>query len=923
MNKILLAILCLGFGLSHAQKISIAGKVNDPTSSPLPSATVMLLTRSDSTLINFTVTDREGGFRLKNISKGAYLVQITYVGFQTIKKEIDANDTDVELGVVSMSTYTKQLDELIIEGEKAPVTVKRDTIEFNAGSFKTKANANVEDLLKKLPGVEVDNDGGIKAQGEDVQRVTVDGREFFGRDPKLATRNLPADAVDKVQVFDKKSDQAVFTGIDDGQREKTINLELKEEKRNGAFGSLMAGAGTTDRFESKASVNRFTKTKQLSFLGMGNNINEQGFSMDDYMNFSGASQQMMGRGGAMRIEINENNPNGVPLNMGGSQNGITTNYAGGVNFNKDFNPKLQAGGSYFFNNMDQDVTSTLNRINYLPSGNYTFDQTSRQRNVSNNHRVNFMLDQKIDSANSVKFNTNAAISDTRLNVFSQSETLDASGVKQNESSRTTTSNVNGVNFNSSLLYRHKFKRKGRSISANLSIGASDYENKGEIGSLNQFYTGTSETQNIAQSNTQSNNALSYGITTSYTEPLGGRKYLEVNYSYAVNKNNVDRGVWDVSGSQLTFDSLLSNKYNSEYVYNRPGLNLRLIRQKINFLIGASWQSTNLSGDLIYQDVAIDKSFENILPVMRFNYDFTNFKRLGLDFETSMQEPTIQELQPVLNNSDPLNLSIGNPDLRPGYSHQLRSTFTLFDPGTFINVFSFLTTTYTTNAISTSQEVDANLIRTTKPVNVSENYSVDGTIHFGFPLKQIKSRIGIRTSIVTANGITLLNNVENSIQRQTLGGMLRYSLTLGDVYSLDLSTSIQQQKSQYEFSFADQLFLNKTYEAESTLKFLKNYQLNGKFRFLDYSSKTTGFNRTVPLLDIWFSRFLLKNNTGELKFGVNNLLDRNVSITQTASTNYLEQRTSNNLGRYFMLSFTYALNKQLNPMSGNRGHMIRR
>lgn len=913
MMKILTIIFCVVTYFSYGQKVTIEGKVYDESKGALPSATVMLLNRGDSSLVNFAVTNAEGLFQLKNVSAGDYQVKITFVGFQSYTKNIDVKDRSIQLGEIKMAVTTKELDELIIEGEKAPVTVKRDTIEFNASSFKTKPNANVEDLLKKLPGVEVENDGTVRAQGENVQRVTVDGREFFGRDPKLATRNLPADAVDKVQVFDKKSDQAVFTGIDDGQREKTINLELKEEKRNGAFGSLMAGAGTTDRIESKASINKFTKTKQMSFLGMGNNINEQGFSLDDYMNFSGSSQNMMGGGGAMRIEFNSDNQNGVPLNLGGGQNGITTNYAGGINLNKDFNSKLKAGGSYFYNHVDQDVKTTVDRINYLPNGSYSFNQKNLQRNVSDNHRLNLMVDHKIDSANSLKLTANISTTQSKQNTLSQSQTFNEFGLLQNESDRTVASEGSGLNFNSSLLFRHRFAKKGRSFSTNFNLSGSNMESDGEVGSFNQFYIGSGETQNLVQINAQKNKSLSYGVTSSYIEPLGGRKYLEVNYAYSVNTNDVNREVWDASAAPPTLDPLLSNKYSGEYVYNRPGLNLRIIRQKYNLSFGTAWQSTQLNGDL--EDIKITKSFNNLLPVARFNYDFSNFKRMRLDYETSVQEPAIQDLQPVVNNNDPLNLVEGNPDLKPGYSHQLRSSFTLFDPGRFISFFSFIDANYTADAISSAVEVDENLVRTTKPVNVSSNYSINASLQFGFQLRKIKSRINLRTNTVAGRGITLLNAMENTIQRQTFGGSINYTLTLGDVYNLNLSTSMEEQQSRYDFGLQDQVFLNKTYEVESNLKFLKNFQWNARFRFIEYSSQTTGFSQEVPFLDLSISRFLLKNNVGELKIGVNNLLDRNVSITQTTNANYLEQRTANNLGRYFMISFTYALNKQFNPMTG--------
>jgi hypothetical protein len=288
MKKIIFALLLISQA-ALAQKISIKGQVLDGDDNPLPSATVILLNPADSSLVNFGASKADGSFELKNVNRGEYMLRVTFVGHKTFSYRVSpaADQAVVDIGIAKMEEAKTELDEVVVQAEKAPVVIKGDTIEFNATSFKTNQNDNVEELLKKLPGVEVENDGTIKAQGEEVKKVTVDGREFFGRDPKLATRNLPADAVEKVQVFDKKSDQAEFTGIDDGQREKTINLELKEEKRNGVFGSLMGGYGTDNRYTGKASLNRFKKGQQLSFIGQGNNINEQGFSIGDYLNYSG------------------------------------------------------------------------------------------------------------------------------------------------------------------------------------------------------------------------------------------------------------------------------------------------------------------------------------------------------------------------------------------------------------------------------------------------------------------------------------------------------------------------------------------------------------------------------------------------------------------------------------------------------------
>jgi outer membrane receptor protein involved in Fe transport len=921
-NKFLLLFFTLSCFWVSAQKFAIRGIVTDTLSSPMPSSTVMLMNPKDSSLVNFSVTDAKGAFEMKGISKGDYQVKISFIGFATFIKNVAASDFTspiLDIGRLKLESKSRELDELIVQAEKAPVTVKRDTIEFNAGSFKTKVNASVEDLLKKMPGMEVQTDGTIRAQGEQVQRVMVDGREFFGRDPKLATRNLPADAVDKVQVFDKKSDQAVFTGIDDGQREKTINLELKEEKRNGAFGNIMGGAGTNDRWQGRASINRFGKGKQLSFLGMGNNVNEQGFSMDDYMNFSGGAQQMMGGGGGtMTVQMGGDNQNGVPLNFGGRQNGIVTNYAGGLNFNRDFTPKTKMSSSYFYNRVDQNVNQELDRINYLPNGNFNLNQDSKQLNQNDNHRLNFSLDHLLDSANSLRFTANATYTESTQNVLSESKTMSEGNVLQNESSRNSTSKSENANVISNLLYRHRFGKKGRNFSANFNVGLSQSNTNGQLQSSNEFYT-TNEKKEILQTNSQRTDNESYGTTVSYTEPLGNRKYFEFNYNLRNNLNQVDREVFNVANGAGTLDANLTNQYNSNYLYNRPGINFRVNRQKFNFAVGASYQMTELNGELILKDITIDRSFKNLLPVARFNYDFSNMKHLRFDYETSMQEPTIQQLQPVVDNTDQLNLSVGNPNLKPGYSHRFNFSYTQFDPGKFIGFFAFINSAYTTNAIAYSQSVDEKLVRLSMPVNVNDNVNVRGNFNLAFPIKKLNGRFSVGPSTTFVRNINLLNDQENTARQYTLGGNARYDYTLKDFLTIGLNANLSRQTTDYSFStIQSQQYLNETYTADANLTILKNWSFNGTFDFYRYNSKTTGFEQTIPMLNLSVSRFLFKAKSAELKVGVVNLLDKSLSVSQSASVNYLQQTTTNNLGRYLMVSFTYALNKQLNPMGAGGG-----
>lgn len=918
---ILPSFACLPAGTAFAQKFEVHGILVDTLNNPLPSATLMLLNAKDSSLVTFGISDKSGVFVMKNILHGKYIFKVTFVGYATYTKAIEpeAGATVVELGRVQLQPKSTQLGEIIVKGDVIPVVVKRDTIEFNAAAFKTKANANVEDLLKKLPGIDVEGDGTVRAQGEQVQRVTVDGREFFGRDPKLATRNLPADAVDKVQVFDKKSDQSQFTGIDDGQREKTINLELKDEKRNGAFGTMMAGLGSNNRYQGRANINRFTKGKQLSFLAMGNNVNEQGFSISDYMNFSGGSNSLMGGGGAVQVSFDGNSSNGVPMNFGGRQNGIMTNYAGGLNFNNTLSKKTEINGSYFYNHLDQNVDRTTERINYTPIGNYNYNQFSKTRNNNENHRLNFTIDHKIDSSNSLKFNANASMSNTSLNTLSESRTMSAENQLQNTSITDNHTTGNGFNVTSNLLYRHRFKKRGRSFSTNINTVLSQNESNGELTADNEFFD-TGEKKNISQVNDQTTNNQTLATTASYIEPLGGRKYLEATYNFRTNQNQVERDVFDVSNGTRTQNMTLSNVYHSNYLYNRPGLSLRINRTKYNLSMGVNWQKTTIVGRLVLKDLDINKSFQNFLPVARLNYDFSNLKHLRLEYETSMQEPTIQQLQPVIDNTtNQINQSVGNPQLQPGYNHRMGVNFNIFEPTKGIGFFAFVNGMYTNNAISYQQTINQNLSSLTMPVNVRNASNVSGNFNFGFPVRKLFSRFNIGPNISQRNNRVILNDTEVASHQNTLGGTARYNFTYKDFFTLDLSANLSSQSTHYNTEAAskpqDQKYFNKTYSAETNITVAKNYQLNAAVDYMMYNSKTTGFSQSIPLVNISVSRFFFKAQSGELRLGVVNALDKSLSVSQNASVNYLEQTTYNNLGRYYMVSFVYSLNKQLNPMGG--------
>jgi hypothetical protein len=900
--------------LAQTQRWAIQGVIQDTQAKGLPSATITLLDPKDSTLVTFGVSNPQGGFEVKNLREDELLVQISFVGYRTFSQLVKkpTGSPIFQFGTIKLEESTEELEGVTVEAI-APVTIKKDTIEYNAAAFKTQPNANVEDLLKRLPGVEVDSEGNIKAQGETVRRIMVDGKEFFANDPKLASKNLLAEAIDKIQIYDRKSDQSQFTGIDDGQREKTINLQLKDSHKRGYFGNVTAGYGTDNRYALKGNVNKFTEKSQLSLLGLSNNTNEQGFSIEDYINFNGGIQSFSS-GGMVRVVVGgPGATSSIPLNTGQRMNGIMNSHAFGANLNNEFSKKTKMTGSYFFNYFDHYIQQNSDRINFFPQGNLNFNEQSRQDNMNANHRANLIVDHQIDSLNSFRSTTNLTYTQSDRATNSITRNSDSQDNTLNSGERTNLNTGDNFQFNTDFLLRHRFKKPGRTISANFNLGANQSDYEGSLYAENQFFTGTPSTEIIRQQNFQDRDALNYGTNLSYTQPIGGRKYLELVYNFRQNHNRVNQEVYDWEEENLVLNTDLSNKFNSIYTYHRPGANLSWNRQNYNLVTGVAWQATRLKGDLLLVDERIQNRFENFLPSLRFNYNFSNTKNLGFNYGTSVTEPTIEQLQPVVNNADPLNLYVGNPELKPAYLHNVRLNYNSFDMGKFISFFANANVNYTKNAIVNSQTIDENLVRTVMPVNVQDQWTANGNVNFGFPIKPLNSRFSIGPNGVYQRGLNLINGQEDEIKISNFGGNIRYDYNWEEYLMIGLSANLSRQRTGYSFNpQQNQLFFNQSYNAEATVNLLKKYTIGGNFNYLVYRSETTDFSETIPLLNLSVSRFILKNNKGEIKLSGQNLLNQNVGVSQRADVNYVEQTVTNNLGRFVLLSFTYKLGS--NPMN---------
>ncbi|MBK7376805.1 MAG: outer membrane beta-barrel protein [Ferruginibacter sp.] len=906
---------------ANAQKggFALKGQLTDSLQKQqVGDATVSLVNAKDSSLVGFTRTDSAGRFRFDHLKPGKYRLSASQVNFHPQWKNFEVNG-DVDLGPVVMKDRSI-MEEVTVKAQRPPVVVNGDTLEFNAEAFKTKPNAVVEDMLKKMPGVEVDKDGSIRVNGKRISRVLVNGRDFFNGDPKMATRNLSADAIDKVQVFDKQSDQSEFTGIDDGNKTPTLNLKLKKDKKNAAFGKATVAAGTKDRYDGQFNINKFNGDQQLSAIGMANNTNRQGFSIMDMLNFSGQSRRMMSGGGG-RIVINNGNDDEFGLPVAGINNnqGITQTIAGGLNYNDTWKKKTEVNASYFYNNLTLDNTRNTSRQNILPGNEFNYLQNSSTENKTNSNRFNFSVDHKIDSFNSIKLSSVFGYqkgSNAKKNDY---ESFVPNDKMLNNGFSNTSNTTEGYVTNQELLYRHKFKKKGRTFSATGSMQYNDSRAKGTQNAINNFFSnGTISQRDTLDQVTRLNSITqSYGVNASYTEPLGKRSLLEFRGFYNTSTGDLDRKTYDynrTSGTHDKMNTILSNAFENTYDYMGGGISMRTQQKKYGYSVGANLQHAQLNSHLKDSAFRIKQNFTNLLPVANFNYNFTKTKSLRLDYSTSASQPTAKQLQPVQDISDPLNIISGNPSLKQSYAHNASLQFFNASPARQKNLFVFLNYTATQNAIVNSDRINASGARTSMPVNTNGVYNINANIDRGFRIKKLNTRLELGLNANYNRSVNFINDDKN--KTSVLSVMPRVNASYSYKELLDISAGARVSYNNARYSLQPSLnnnYWRQVYELEATVNLPAGFTISNEFSYSAYTGRSNGYNTRVALWNASVSKQVLKSKKGEIRLSAFDLLNQNTGVDRNGNANYVEDVQYKTLQRFFTLGFTYSLQK-----AGNGG-----
>jgi hypothetical protein len=724
------------------------------------------------------------------------------------------------------------------------------------------------------------------------------------------------------------SDQAQLTGFDDGNSEKTINLKLKKDKKKGMFGKLTAGGGTNDRYDGKFNVNSFKGARQLSVIGMGNNTNSDGFSFMDMLDFNRGMQG--GGGGGIQIDIKS----AGPVNSTDNGNGIRNIWGGGFNYNNLIGKKTQFTSNYFYNGYNPNTESHIQRQYFLADSSYYYNQNSFVKNVNNSHQLNLSADIQLDSFTSIKISPSLGYQQTSTTTLSDYNMLSLTHKPGTSGNSENGTNSNGYNFRNDVLFRRKFRHAGRTLSLSLQNNVNASDGEGSLNSNNIYRNdiGTvTKTESIQQHNFTSSDLTGYTTRLVYTEPISKRSLLEFSVAKSNSKSTTQKTTYDYNAFSGKFDKLnerYSNDYENSYGYNTAGIRWRMQLKKFNASAGVNWQQAELEGNTLVlgKDSTLNKTFYNWLPNARLQYNFTKFRNLRLNYTTNTNQPTVTQLQPVPDNSDPLNIKVGNADLKQELTHTVQVNYFSVNPFMNRNLFAFFNVRRTDNKIVNADIIDSVGVKTTRPVNENGAYDISGSVNIGLPVRLWKGTINFGTNGAYTKNKTFINGAENLISTWNAGPDVRIEINATEKLNLSFSAGVNYYKTLYSLQQSlNTEYLNQQYSTEINWQLPRSFYFNTEFTYAINSQRASGFNTKVPLWNAFISKQFLPFKRGEIKLSAFDLLKQNVGISRSTNQNYFEDKRIKNLQRYFLLSFTYNLTKNGLNAPGARGdiHIIKR
>jgi hypothetical protein len=914
LSAMLIGMLCLSLS-SFSQNITVTGNLKDTTEKKsVKNAVVALLTVKDSILYKFTRSNADGDFILKDIKPGNYILMTTHPFYADLLDNIELKDAETKLGNVPVTSKSKLLQEVIVKTGSA-IKIKGDTTIYTADSFKVSANANVEELLKKLPGIQVDKNGEIKAMGQKVEKVLVDGEEFFGDDPGMAVKNLRADAVKEVQVFDKKSEQTEFTGIDDGNTKKTINLKLKDDKKHGYFGKIDAAGGLLDTLDNRYNTNllfsSFKGKRKLTAFLLNGNTGQDGLSWQDNEKFGGENDNysmsmdedggmmFMYRGGSSDDEPNVDTENGFIKNTNaGLQYSNKWNDKQTLNISPKYNSQIYANNKTGFTqqqvgdsalNTNEIVATNVNRSNFKTSGSY---------------------DIKIDSNNTIKFTAKANFYNTESNEMRNAATAGGTGTLKNSSNSIKQTNSDKHSLYGSVIFKHKFKKTRRTFSLNTDWNLLETNGNSFLKSVNQSYFNgaPSNIQNLNQLRATDKSTQNISANFVYTEPLNKKYSLELSHSITYNNgtnNQLTYSYSNVTGKyDLTVDSL-SNQFKQIITINKPGAKISYSYKKIKFNFGSGFGLTHfdLADNTFNKDYI--RNYTNFFPSANFTYSYKSNYSIRFNYNGNTRQPTLNQLQPLRDNNDYFNQYIGNPNLKPSFTNNFSVSHNTYNFLKEIWTYQSLNLRTISNSITNNRTINLDSGKTTtQPINTNGNISLNFYGGIGMKLKKLDVRVGLNPNISYSKFADVINSKTSFSQTLNSGLSIYLSKSKDKKYDFSLSENFNNNRNTTSQNSTIKKFNTNNVRLDGTVYYKKVWSISTDYNFFS-RQKTVDFQNNLTN-QIWNARMqrTFKKDEFTAYILVRDILNQNIGIERSFYGNTLSEERNDRLKRYWMMGFTW-------------------
>ena len=887
-----------GFSKVYSQTSTVKGKILEyGKEEAIPYANILLLSVQDSAQVYGTISEIDGEFELANVREGTYLFKIQYLGYKDYFRTLEVN-SNLDLGSLSIQEEATDLGEVLVTSRRSTGTQKSDTTMYNADAFKTMKDASAQVLIEKLPGV-VAEGGALQAQGENIAQILVDGKPFFGTDVQAALQNLPAEVIQSIEIFDQKSEKAQLSGFDDGVRLKTINIITKENSRKGQFGKATAGYGTDDRYLVGASVNTFNEDRRITVTGLANNVNMLNYTSD-------ANTQSDGR----------------------PQEGIVTTNILGLNYTDLWGEKIKVSGSYTFSKRENvGIVNKFREFVTTDESNQEYSETAADLQVKNEHQADLRLEYNIDERNRILFIPRFSAESSTENSSFVGETTNGTSLI-NQVDNLKTGRYQEYDFFNRLIYGHQFNKAGRSITFSGMLHNGWDNDESDRKAKNIYFEESGErTENIDQRTTRERQGNRWEAGVSFTEAIGKKGQLEAEYEIGNRGNNSDQLVFDVEGGDfetgnMLLDTALSNSFQSDYLTQEFELGYQYRTEKLSVQTEVSYQDANLDNKQEFpQPFVLNRKFTAVLPTVRFEYNFSPNSNIQLDFDTQTEEPQVRQLQPVIDNTNPLQLQTGNPGLDQSYSKEFRVRFRSQNPDTDKSWFLFARSQFVDSYISNSTliadqatEIQDGIIlekgsQLNKPVNLDGYWDVRSWLSYGMPLDFMKSKLNLNAGLGVTRRPGQVNDQIgfNNSQRFNTGLSINSSISDQIDFNIWSRSSFNKVENTLNPSLDDSFFqqrfrvnFNWIIWEGIIYRLDLNHQIN--------SGLSEGFDNNFSLINMSLGKKIFKNQQGEVSIMIYDLLGQNANVRRNITETYIEDIQTNVLEQYFMLSFTYNLRR---------------